>query len=354
MNSTNKKKISVIVPCYNVEKYIEECIESLIHQTIGMDKLELIFIDDCSSDRTVEVIRRYEIQYPESIILIALNQNVKQGRARNIGLSYASGDYISFVDSDDFVRHDMYELLIDVLMEHKVDVVQFRYEIFKNGESPVIDRICLEDCINLGELTIYDYGENRKQYLLNSSILNESCCQKIYRKSMIVESGLYFAEGVAYEEPLFTYPIKFLVNKVAVLEKKLYFYRTNEQGTTLSYMNEPGKVLDHVKVQLELRKYMETNFDHTEYRAEKDMYFLHTFLYEPFYFMKKRGCNMPIELWKYLKKNMISINANIVENEYLTYRGLEEDRMIASLLNINENDANIQSILDAAMDKITI
>lgn len=355
MGLENGKMISVIIPCYNVENYITECIESLIHQTIGIANLELIFVDDCSSDGTANILKRYEQIYPESIILINLDKNGKQGAARNIGISYASGEYISFVDSDDYIHPEMYEILMGILMEHKVDVVQFRYEIFKNGETPVIEKICLEDCVNLGELTIYDYGKNRKQYLLNSSILNESCWQKIYKRSMIVESGLYFAEGGAYEEPLFTYPVKFLVNKVAVFEKSLYFYRENMNGTTLSYMNEPGKIVDHLKVQLELRKFMEINFLKRDFLEEKDMYFIHTFLYEPFFFMKKRGCNMPVALWHYLKENINSIISNVGENIYLSDPALQEDKMIVELLYLDECDDNkMQNILDDVMNRISL
>ena len=84
--------ISVIVPCYNVEKYVGRCIDSIINQSIGIDNIELILVNDASTDATLDVLSGYEQMYPESIMVINCEQNGKQGTARNIGMMYSTGE----------------------------------------------------------------------------------------------------------------------------------------------------------------------------------------------------------------------------------------------------------------------
>lgn len=177
-------------------------------------------------------------------MIVLCEKNGRQGTARNIGLLYATGDFISFVDSDDWIHPDMYKVLVDIMNKNESDVVQFRYMETKDRPeemSRAIDNI---------DYRIVDYSCNRKENLLNSQILNESCTTKLYRKSLIDCANVRYAEGVAYEEPMFTYPMKFYVNKAAVTETKLYYYRYNEKGTMLSYMNNPSTMVQHLQVQL--------------------------------------------------------------------------------------------------------
>ena len=93
--------ISVIIPCYNVSKYLDRCMDSLLKQTIGYNKLELIFINDASTDNTLDMLLGYEEKYPDTVLVINLEENKKQGFARNLALEYATGKYIGYVDSDD-------------------------------------------------------------------------------------------------------------------------------------------------------------------------------------------------------------------------------------------------------------
>ena len=99
------KKISVIIPCFNATKYLPKCFMSLVQQTIGIDQIELIFVDDASTDEdaTWNMLQEFERAYPESIKILKLEENMRQGGARNVALQYATGEYIAFVDADDFV-----------------------------------------------------------------------------------------------------------------------------------------------------------------------------------------------------------------------------------------------------------
>lgn len=348
-----QKMFSIIIPCYNVEKYLAECLDSLISQTIDLDMLEIILVDDCSTDNTVSILETYEKKYPELFVLIALENNGRQGRARNIGMQYATGLYISFVDSDDYVRVDMYEMLANIISEYNPDVIQFRYRIFRNDNLPEYEIQSLK-CIN-DSISVYEYGQNRKQYLLNSGILNESCCQKVYRRDMVQLSGLFFEENVAYEEPMFTYPVKYLVDKVVVFEKELYFYRENNQGTTMKYMQKANTILDHMKVQLALRNLIEKWPLAQGYYRETELYFLHSFYVEPFYFMKKRGWTLPVNMWRYMKKEVYKHIPDYSNNPYLGDPSLAEERLLIALLEIDEEDNELmQDNINAVLEKINV
>lgn len=126
--------ISVIVPCYNVEKYIDRCLDSLVSQTVGQDKLEIILVNDASTDNTLSLLEKWESRYPDNIMVVTYDTNIRQGGARNVGLSYAQGEYIGFVDSDDWIEPRMYELLLKGIEESGCDISRCKY-LRDNGKK---------------------------------------------------------------------------------------------------------------------------------------------------------------------------------------------------------------------------
>ena len=116
-------KISIIIPCYNVEVYIDRCLGSVMEQSIGIKNVEIICVDDASTDKTLEKLLIWEHQYPESITIVRSETNGRQGAARNIGMEYASGEWVAFIDSDDWITPDYYEKLIKRGEETGADVV---------------------------------------------------------------------------------------------------------------------------------------------------------------------------------------------------------------------------------------
>lgn len=319
-------KISVIIPCHNVENMVSECLDSIIAQTIGLEHLEIILVDDASTDDTVNVLKKYEEKYPDNIMLVLCEKNGRQGTARNIGLSYATGDFISFVDSDDWIHPDMYKVLADIMNKNECDVVQFRYMETKDKPEEMhhaIDNIDYE---------IVNYSYDRKKNLLNSQILNESCTTKLYRKSLIERANVRYAEGVAYEEPLFTYPLKFYVRKVAVTDAKLYYYRYNQKGTMLSYMNNPSTMVQHLQVQLNVYLRMLHSEFIKEYKDEIDLYFIHSFYTETFYFMSVRHMPMLATMLRYMFKVIETYVPDYMDNKYINLHGLEQERESLKLL----------------------
>ena len=130
-----KQKISVIIPVYNVEKYIHECIDSIIRQTYK--NIEIICIDDGSSDKSYDILKEYASKDNRFILL--QQENKGAGTARNKGLEIATGDFISFLDADDFFEHDLLELALNKLQESESDFVIYNSDQFNDKTKQFIN-----------------------------------------------------------------------------------------------------------------------------------------------------------------------------------------------------------------------
>lgn len=323
-----KKDISVIVPCFNVEKYIDSLLCSLVCQTIGMERLELIFIDDASEDGTVQKLEEWERRYEDTILVIRCGTNGCQGTARNIGLSYATGDFVCFVDADDYIAINALEILYQLITQTECDIVQFRY----CSQKERLEHICFEQV----RYQVYDFSESecRRNYCINSSVLNESCTTKFYRRELLVRAGVRYAENVAYEEPLFTYPLNFFVNKVCVTETAFYFYRYNEFGTTAKHMAKLETIMEHLQVQVELLQFLRMQPFFVEYQKEIELHFVHSYYISVFYFLKYRGMPMPISLFRFLCDTVRHIIPDYKSNPYWQDISLVEERKLVSLIDL--------------------
>ena len=114
-------KVSVIVPFYNVEGYIEKCLETLVNQTLK--DIEIILVNDGSKDRSIDIVKKFLKQYPEKIVYLE-KENGGLSDARNFAIPYVKGEYIAFLDSDDYVEKDMYQLMYDIAQKEKSDMVE--------------------------------------------------------------------------------------------------------------------------------------------------------------------------------------------------------------------------------------
>jgi glycosyltransferase involved in cell wall biosynthesis len=115
-------KISVIIPVYNVENYIRECLNSIVNQTIGIENIEVIVVNDCTPDNSMDIVEEYAEKY-SSIKIIEHEINQGLGPARNTGLKHATAEYISFIDSDDFISENTYEICLYKFERYNCDFV---------------------------------------------------------------------------------------------------------------------------------------------------------------------------------------------------------------------------------------
>ncbi|MCR5503240.1 MAG: glycosyltransferase [Lachnospiraceae bacterium] len=224
------KKISVIIPCYNVSRWIDRCMQSLADQTIGMENLEIIPVDDASTDDTWQKILEWEKKYPESVMAVHCDINGRQGRARNIGLGYASADRIAFVDSDDWVEPDYLELLYRTATENDSDVTVCRLirdpsETLRYG-SPRPDAP-----LPVRSRAISTVDERRR--FLFSADISFLAHSRIIRKSVLTENELLFPEGLAYEDCCWGSLLYYYVDRITYVDAELYHYFVNTDSTVL-------------------------------------------------------------------------------------------------------------------------
>ncbi len=227
-------KVSIIIPCYNVEKYIDRCLNSVYSQTIGVDALEIILIDDCSRDNTIDKLRAFEEKYPESTILIPLESNVGAAEARNIGLSYASGEYIAFADADDMLADSLIEKMVLCIEEQDCEMVECAYSGFSD----------ISEChvVTVGEQQRYNLEDPfvRRDYIRNIGI-KSAVWGRLYRSTFLKRTGLSFVKGSIYEDVQFTGVGMFLLNSVCQIPETLYFYYSNDSGISGSSTREKLK-----------------------------------------------------------------------------------------------------------------
>lgn len=288
------KKISVIIPCFNATKWLPKCFMSLVQQSIGIDDLELIFVNDASTDdgATWNMLLEFETAFPESIAVIDLPDNRRQGGARNEGLKYATGEYIAFVDADDWVELDLYEKVYNRAIRDDADIVQFSFKYYFDQVGLVPNKQKQQD-----EVIRIHSTEDRKKMLMSEKI-TYGCWNKIYRREMVVESGAQYAEHVIYEEPLFTYPMLFYGKCFSIMPDELYIYRQNVAGTMRNDMKAKETLLQHATVQLMVWKFMKQTVFFKDFYEEIKLYFLHTYLYEILDFAKQRGMELDYAMYE--------------------------------------------------------
>lgn len=178
-------KLSIIVPVYNSSKYLYKCINSLLNQTLS--DMEIILIDDCSTDNSLYIIDNYKKLYPNKIKVLVNNENKGTGYSRNKGLFIATGEYIGFIDSDDYIEHDMYEKMYVAAVNKDNDIVVTNMDLKYSGlDLSFLSRKCLTE---QNRFNIKDY----KEYLVNAK---PSCCNKIYRNELLKNEK--FPEGLKW------------------------------------------------------------------------------------------------------------------------------------------------------------
>lgn len=213
-----KIKVSVIVPVYNVEKFIDKCLNSLVKQSLK--EIEIIVVNDGSPDNSQKIIDKYVKKYPEKVQSF-IKENGGQGSARNIGIVKAKGEYISFVDSDDFVEKDMYKKLYNKAKENNYDIVVCgNYNVSEDYQNKNIDAF------------INNYNTDLENIFFGKMAV----WNKIYKRDILIKNKLEFKEKVWYEDLAFTLKAIMNSNTFAFIDEPLYDYLIRE-GSTMNNSN---------------------------------------------------------------------------------------------------------------------
>lgn len=232
------KNLSIIVPVYNSGAYLEDCLNSLVLQDV-LD-FEVIIVDDNSSDNSLDIIKKYCELLPEIFKHIHLDENKGVSVARNIGLKNASGEYIGFVDSDDFVHRNMYaDMLALTKMCKGLKVVSTGVQrvLEKDSSKSFIER----EYNNISP-KIIDVSKNPGLLCYESL----ACWNKIYRRDLFGE--VPFIPSVKWEDIAFVYPTILKASIIGFIPSKYYFYRSNSKGIMASCLSVNEDIFDIFKV----------------------------------------------------------------------------------------------------------
>lgn len=264
--TTNEKKIekvSIIMPAYNVETTIGKSIESVLSQTYR--NIELIIINDGSTDQTLKIIQQY--QSKDSRIKYESIQNSGVSIARNMGIEKSSGDYLMFLDSDDFFSHDAVSTLLKVSKNYSADMVSGSYK--KVDLDKTFDQ---NTCLDEGVYTIDRIEKDIYPFLFSSKSLKDlvplTFCTKLYTRKLVKDNKINFTPNLKIgEDKLFTIKCFLKTNKFVYLPNEyVYHYVTNNTSVTNNYVKNSWE--DQKKYLLELEQLSKEN---TQYNLEEQI-----------------------------------------------------------------------------------
>lgn len=203
--------ISVIVPCYKVERYLPKCIESILFQTYT--NLEIILVDDGSPDNCGKMCDEYATQ--DSRIKVIHKKNGGLSDARNVAIDIAIGEYLTFVDSDDYISKDYIEALYNLIMKYNCGISIVLPQTFKENEAPVsLEETQYEKCFSKIEAM---------ELMFYQKLFDNTAWGKLYHKS-VFSTGIRYPKGLLYEDLPTTYLLFNQVEKIAFSNKKCYYY----------------------------------------------------------------------------------------------------------------------------------
>lgn len=239
-------KFSIVVPVYNVENYLSECLESLINQTF--DDFEVICINDGSTDNSLSVLNDFASKDERFVVISQKNQG--QGIARNNALKIVNGQYILFVDPDDWIESNTLEKLYEKFRQTNADIIQFNYKKYNDvsGDSKVIDLKALlkkRFKFDISKNGFYSWKNIKKGclYYLDLQVWNRA-----YRNEFIKKHGICFAPSKHGEDHLFTIKSLLFSDKIFFLDEILYNYRIRSGSSVNIVTSDNWMIFDNIRL----------------------------------------------------------------------------------------------------------
>ncbi|MBW8192486.1 glycosyltransferase [Neiella marina] len=220
----NKPLVSVIVPVYNTEQYLVQCLQSLLKQSLT--SIEIVVVNDASPDQCAAILARYQAQFDGRLIVIEHDRNRGLASARNTGLAHANGQYIGFVDSDDYVAPDMYEHLVRAALTHQAEVVSCGMAL--------------------------ESGEHRERLVFKSAVENTSACNKLFSRRLIHQAQLRFADGQLFEDEVFVLKALMTSSAIHQVAQLGYIYRANPNGICRSEGQDSQRLFARMRTMTDL------------------------------------------------------------------------------------------------------
>lgn len=311
---TQKKMISVIIPTYNVEDYIKRLTDNLKEQTIGIENLDIIFVDDCSLDTTRKLLYDFKNEYEDNVSIYTSAKHELQGHCRNVGISYAIGDYIAFLDADDTMQPEALELSYNKATEYDADLVIFKWKKEGDKSGPT----------GVNFFTEIKTPKDRLDFFLkHTNEITRACWDKLYKREFVQHYNLQFSEHVWDEESLFTTPALMLAERIYYLNYILYNYNTKRMDSSAHIMtrNNIDNTLDNAVTwartynKLQSLGVIEKNFELFEW------WFTVNFFYLSWDFNENRKYSLNPEEIQLLYSYLTSVFPNWNKSKILKERG---------------------------------
>lgn len=218
-------KVSLIISVFNGEKYLRECLDSVIRQTLK--EIEVICLNDGSTDKSKEILAEYS---KDSRFKIINQENIGLGASRNKGMELAKGEYIAFLDADDWLVDNALETAYNEAKNKNTDITMFQMINYKEntGEEKKNDWFNLDKFDKRFKDTVFN-NQQTKDFLFHLSV---SACQKIYKRSYLERINAKFPEGIYFEDAPFFFNIWLRANRISIIKEYLYYRRSHENSIT--------------------------------------------------------------------------------------------------------------------------
>ena len=251
--------ISVIVPVYKVEPYIRKCVDSILGQTFS--DIQVILVDDGSPDQCGKICDEYAKQ--DNRVEVIHKENGGLSDARNVGIKKVSGDYIIFVDSDDWLHRDMIKILADIRMETNADIVECK--------AKKVTEYVKDDSINFKEINIRQFSSREAlEALIDENILKQTVWNKLYKKDVI--DCIQFEYGKYHEDEFWTYQVLARAEKIIFVDIELYYYFQRND----SIMGQAFSLnrLDAIEGRYRRLEFLKRYYNEKEFEVKKNLFFL--------------------------------------------------------------------------------
>ena len=303
-------KVSVIVPVYNVEEYLEKCLESLVNQTLK--DIEIIVVNDGSPDNSQKIIDRYKEKYHNIISIEDINHG--QGYARNKGISLAKGKYIMFLDSDDTVELTILEKMYNIIEKQKVDVV-------------ISD---INKIINNQKIYFKNYLEYNSKDNINLMLSHPGPVAKLYKKELFIKNNIKFVENLKYEDAPFVIEALDCAKKIGKVNLPLNYYVIHEKSETTvrdEKVFDIIQIIDIIRKYTKNKKYLKEKIDKLTVRIITN-YTIQQRMQED----KNVGIRFINEAFSYLKKEVPDYKNNkYFENRSFFKRTIEKNMLLTKI-----------------------
>lgn len=286
------KKLSIIVPVYNVEKYLEQCVTSIIDG--NFNNYEVILVDDGSKDTSGDICDKLANRYEE--VKVIHQENKGLSGARNTGIKEATGEYLMFVDSDDFIKNN--KNFIEIVNNLTEDIIQYKMIYYYEKK---------DEYLELKDINIYDNLDTKNKILklLLDGDLSISACNKIIKRQILIDNNLFFDETLLSEDIDWSLRLFMKVKSFKVINENVYVYRQQREGSITTTV-KPKTIESLYKI---ISYWLDYNYEDNEYKEAYMNYMAYEYVVL-LGLMNSKNCNKELKKKIYSLKHILIYDKN--------------------------------------------